>query len=394
MDTGPSIVLGVTSDESIHLLRGFPGYLANRGWTVHVVSARGPLSDQLRASGVVRVHWIDMERRISLLKDLRALVVWLRLLIEIKPDVVYVGTPKAGLLGGLAGWLSRIPSRVYLQRGLRSEGLAFPWSTVLNMLERLAIWCAHEVVCVSKSLQTAARESGVLPAGRGVVLGAGSSNGVSTDLHPLERAECLARRAAYFSEPGRFTVGFVGRITRDKGLDTLAAALLSLAQAGLLGNCLVVGGNDAHDSQDLRAALDDTGWSICHLGHVPDPIPAMSTLDVLCLPSRREGFPNVVLEAAMVGVPCVGSDATGVIDAVIDGVTGVTVPTEDARALARALADLMRHPEQRHRLGLTARRRAVAEFAREQVWAAQGAFLAAMLARPVPARSRSDRVRA
>ena len=108
MDTGPSIVLGVTSDESVHLLRGFPGYLADRGWTVHVVSARGPLSDQLRASGVVRVHWIDMERRISLLKDLRALLVWLRLLIELKPDVVYVGTPKAGLLGGLAGWLSRI----------------------------------------------------------------------------------------------------------------------------------------------------------------------------------------------------------------------------------------------------------------------------------------------
>ena len=253
---------------------------------------------------------------------------------------------------------------------------------MLNLLERLAIWCAHEVVCVSKSLQKAARESGVLPAGRGVVLGAGSSNGVSTGSPPARTS-----RVSGASEPP------TSPSPADSRSDSWAALPGTRVwtpwrrrsrrspQAGLFGNCLVVGGNDARDSQDLRAALDGSGWSICHLGHVPDPIPAMSTLDVLCLPSRREGFPNVVLEAAMVGVPCVGSDATGMIDAVIDGVTGVTVPTEDARALARALADLMMHPEQRHRLGLTARRRAVAEFAREQVWAAQAAFLAAMLAR-------------
>jgi glycosyltransferase involved in cell wall biosynthesis len=393
-DAGPAIVLGVTSDVSIRLLHGFPDYLAERGWTVHVVSAPGPLSDQLRARGNIHVHWIDMERRISVLKDFRALLMWLRLLNKLKPDVLYVGTPKAGLLGCLAGWLSGTPSRVYMLRGLRSEGLAFPWSSLLNVLERVAIWCAHEVVCVSRSLREAAYESAVLPAGRGVVLGAGSSNGVSTDHRPLERAECLEQRARYFGEPGRFTVGFVGRVTRDKGLDTLAAALSSLAQAGLSGNCLVVGGDDDPDSPGLRAALDGSGWSICHLGHVSEAVLAMSTLDVLCLPSRREGFPNVVLEAAMVGVPCIGSDATGVVDAVLDGVTGVTVPTDDARALAHALADLMMHPERRHRLGLSARRRAIAEFAREQVWAVQATFLASMLDGSSPVHSTSDQVHA
>jgi glycosyltransferase involved in cell wall biosynthesis len=219
------------------------------------------------------------------------------------------------------------------------------------------------------------------------VLGAGSSNGVRTDLRPVAPEERVRRRGRYFSDPSRFTVGFVGRVTRDKGLDTLAAALATLERAGRSGNCLIVGGDDGVESAALRAAVDASGWSTCHLGQVADPIPALSTVDVLCLPSRREGFPNVVLEAAMVAVPCVGSTATGMIDAIVDEVTGRSVPTGDAPALAQALADLMTDPEEGDRLGRAARHRAVAEFAREDVWAAQASFLTSTLAATRPART-------
>jgi glycosyltransferase involved in cell wall biosynthesis len=387
----PAVVIGVTADESVRLLHGFPDHLAEQGWTVHVVSSPGSLAEQLGANRAVQVHGIAMERGVSPGKDLRALLAWIRLLRRLKPDLVYVGTPKAGLLGGLAGLLTRVPARIYLLRGLRSEGLAFPWSAWLNRLERISVRCAHAVVCVSPSLREAARRAGVLAPDGGVVLGSGSSNGVRSDLAPVPAEERVVRRSRYFADPGRFTVGFVGRVTRDKGLDTLAEALAILTAAGLSGNCMIVGGDDGAESAALRSAVDDSGWTTCHLGQVADPIPALSTIDVLCLPSRREGFPNVVLEAAMVTVPCVGSTATGVVDAVVHGVTGRTVPVGDAPALADALADLMTHPDERHRLGRAARQRALAEFAREDVWAAQASFLMSMLAttRPVGADRRA-----
>lgn len=374
-----SIVLGVTADESVHLLRGFPEYLASRGWLVHLVSSPGPLSQGMRDRRDVQVHSIEMERRISPVKDLLALISWIHLLYRLKPDVLYVGTPKAGLLGGLAGVVARTPVRIYLLRGLRAEGLSYPWSTLVTSLERVSVWCAHQVVCVSNSLRTAARDAKVLAAGMGVVLGEGSSNGVFTDVRPLSMPERVTGRSRYFTDPARFTVGFVGRVTRDKGLDTLAEALRRLTQGGLTGNCLIIGGDDSRDGPQLRAALDGSGWSICHLGHVADVTSALAVLDVLCLPSRREGFPNVVLEAAVLAVPCVGSDATGVVDAIVDGVTGLSVSTGDVRALAEALAVLASRPGWTLDLGRAARDRAVTKFAREQVWAVQASFLTASL---------------
>lgn len=387
-----SVVLGVTADKSVGLLRGFPAYLATQGWAVHVVSSCGPLSDELSRETGVHVHQIEMERSLSPIKDLCALVRWTRLLSILQPDLLYVGTPKAGLLGTVAGAIIGVPSRIYLLRGLRSESLPRPWSSWLNLLERVTVRCADEVVCVSRSLRQAAYEAGVLQPGQGVVLGGGSSNGVATNVEPLGLAERVAQRRRYFPEPDRFTVGFVGRVTRDKGIDILAAALFRLARAGLAGNCLVIGGDDSLDGPGLRAALDGSGWSTCHLGQLADVAPAVSTIDVLCLPSRREGFPNVVLEAAVAGVPCVGSQATGMADAVVDGMTGVTVPTEDVPALADALSDIMRHPERRDRLGQAARRRALAEFGRARVWSVQSDFLRSMLSAPSSPRRQRERV--
>lgn len=373
-----SVVLGVTADKSVGLLRGFPAYLAANGWSVHVVSSSGPLSDELSREPGVEVHRIEMERGLSPTRDLSALVAWVRLLSRLRPDVSYVGTPKAGLLSALAGVVARVPSRVYLLRGLRAEGLRFPQARVLNLLERLAVRCVDEVVCVSPSLRRAARDARVLRAKEGIVLGAGSSNGVRTDLQPPTPSERLSQRTRYFACPDQFTLGFVGRVTRDKGIDTLAAALLRLTQVGLTGNCLVVGGDDSREGSALRAALDGSGWSVRHLDQVADVVPALTSLDVLCLPSRREGFPNVVLEAAMVGVPCVGSQATGMVDAIVHNGTGLTVPIDDDSALAQALARLMRNSDEVRRLGLAARRRAMSYFGREQVWATHADFLASL----------------
>lgn len=375
----PRILLAVTVDQSLRLLDGFPHHLAERGWEVHVVSSPGPRLARLELDRTLDVHPLTMSRHVAPVQDAAALVRWVRLLAEVKPDVVCVGTPKAGLLGGLAGLLTRVPQRLFLLRGLRSETLAGPAGRLVALGERLSASCAHQVICVSPSLRSAAVRSGVVRDGAAVVLGSGSSNGVCADATPVPPSRRRELRRGTFAEPDRFTLGYVGRVTRDKGLDTLAAALARLSASGVRGNCLVVGGDDSDDSPALRAALDESGWSVAHTGALDDALPRLATVDALCLPSRREGFPNVVLEAAILGIPTIGSDATGVVDAIVDEVTGLVVATDDPVALAEAISTLERDPARCARLGGRARQRAVEEFARPRVWERHERFFRALL---------------
>jgi hypothetical protein len=148
----PRILLAVTSSRSLILMRGLPARLAADGWDVHVVSASGPEQADLVGLSGVTIHTVDMARNASPLSDLVALGRWIRLLARIRPDVVSVGTPKAGLLGGVAAFLTRVPRRVYVLRGLRLETVTGPARLVLAFLERVSAGSSHVVLAVGHSL--------------------------------------------------------------------------------------------------------------------------------------------------------------------------------------------------------------------------------------------------
>jgi hypothetical protein len=132
-------------------------------------------------------------------------------------------------------------------------------------------------------------------------------------------------------------VGFVGRLTRDKGLPELASALKMLHERGVAVQMLVVGGVDDETGREGLEKLKSSGQVVIPVGYQSDPAPFFSVMDVFCFPSRREGLANVVLEAMSSSVPVVACDATGVVDLVEPGYTGLLVPRGDAPALADAL---------------------------------------------------------
>lgn len=363
------IVLAVTSDVSISLMTGFPEYLAAQGWDVHVVSSAGPRSQALAARPGVSVHHLDMRRDPAPLDDLKALVRWVRLLRSIKPDVVSVGTPKAGLLGGLAGVLTRVPSRVYMLRGLRYETTEGIKRSVFVALERVSVACAHRVIAVSGSLRDVAIADRLGRARKFHVVGSGSSNGVDVERFattPVERA--AAKAARWPDQPDSPVVGFIGRIHPDKGLDLLADAVEILAQREVPGRLLVVGGSDDPAGEALVRRLQHTGWDVEIVGAVSDVAPMLKVMDVLCLPTKREGFPNVVLEAAAAGIPTVATLATGVPDSIIDGTTGSICKDRDPQELATLLSNLLSNPSLRQAQGDAALKRVTDEFSRESVW--------------------------
>jgi glycosyltransferase involved in cell wall biosynthesis len=362
---GSRVLYGITVPESAAtLLRGQLTWFREQGWDVHLATSPGSLLDVVAEREKIVVHPLPMERETSPLRDLVALVRWIVLLVRLRPDVLNVGTPKAGLLGTIAGWLTRVPRRVYVMRGLRLEETSGLQRRILWLAERLTILLATDVVCVSHSLRDEARALGLLPRNHAVVIGHGSSNGVNPDRWRFEDADPVATRAGWGVRPDELVVGFVGRIAFAKGVQDLLGALGELD--GLPVRGLLVGPVEDEALRSAIAALGDRvvsrdGWT-SDLDHV------YAGIDVLCLPTRKEGFPNVVLEAALAGVPAITTTATGSRDSVVPGVTGWLVEPGDVRQLADAIRTCAEDREGVRAAGRAARERALRDFRPAGIW--------------------------
>lgn len=373
----PRILLGVTVDLSLTLMRGMPEYLVSQGWDVHVVSSPGERLSQLGGIQGVTTHSLAMARNPSPLRDMIALYRWIALLRSVRPDVISVGTPKAGLLGSVAAWVTRVPKRVYHLRGLRFETATGIQLTILTFLERLTAAAATHVLSVSNSMRNKYIAMKLAPASKVAVVGAGSSNGVQLEefaetLFGATEVENLRNSLGIVQ--GIPVVGFVGRLTEDKGLLVLAEARRLLAGWGTEYQLLIVGAIDDSAGERNLASINAFGRSAIITGFVSKPAAYYRLMDIFCLPTYREGYPNVALEASASSLPIVTTDATGAFDSVIDGVTGVLTHVGDPVSLAEALRRLVGDADARASMGTEAFNRVKADFAREHVWALLGEF--------------------
>lgn len=347
-------------------MRGQLAWISGQGHEVHVVSSPGVELQRIASRENVIVHALPMQREVSLLADARALWLWMRLLRSVRPDVVVVGTPKAGLVGGVAAAILGVPRRVYFMRGARFEGSSGLKRRALKAVEWASCRVAHAVVAVSPSLAALAIREHVVDPERIVTVGAGSSNGVDlTRFRPPNERERAGARRQLGVPHGRVTIAYLGRLHPDKGLDVLAEGLRVLADLAPGRALLLVGG--VEEGANI-STLSSAGVAVRILGQVQDVPTFLHACDLVVLPTQREGFPNVVLEAAATGLPVVTTDATGAVDSVLDGSTGIIVPRRDGSALGRALAALVQDPSLRARMGAAARERAERDFANTVVW--------------------------
>jgi len=375
MSTSRPIVLNVvTSWLTVRAMQGQLPYLRDRGFHVVVISSAGKHLD--RAAGIEGVTTIEMPmaRKFAALSDLVTLWRLYQVMRSLRPTITNVGTPKAGLLGGMAAWLSGVPCRFYTLRGLRFETTKGLMRWILVGADHLSCRLAHRVVCVSKSVRDKAIASGLTSGEKAIVFGSGSSNGV--DVSHFEPTPDKSRRTAELRRKLGIpalapVVGFVGRLTRDKGVPELVKAFLQLSSQFPDLRLLLLGSFEDEDPlpSEIRKCLQEHRQVIL-AGLIDDPAPYYSLMDVFVLPSHREGLPNVILEANAAGIPVAAARATGIVDAVIHGKTGLLFPIGDVAALAEVLATLLSDIALASKLAQAARDLVTREFRQEQIWEA------------------------
>jgi glycosyltransferase involved in cell wall biosynthesis len=260
-------------------------------------------------------------------------------------------------------------------RGLPLMGATGARRRLLWSTEWVACRLAHRVLCVSHSVRAEAVAAGICPPDKIRVLLGGSGNGVDAAGRFDPDAQGERARAATrsrFGIPADATViGFVGRLVRDKGLVELAAAWRELRGAYPRLHLLLVGPWEPQDpvpAEVERLLRDDPRVHLAGMDW--DTPPLYAAMDVVALPTFREGFPNVPLEAAAMRLPVVATRIPGCIDAIADGETGLLVPPRDAAALAAALRRYLDEPELRTLHGVAGRDRVLHEFRQEAIWEA------------------------
>jgi glycosyltransferase involved in cell wall biosynthesis len=354
-----------TSDMAIrYLLLDQLLYLKGAGHDVSAICSDGPWVDAVRAAGIV-VHTVPFTRRISPLRDIRAAGILIWQLLRHRPDLVHTHTPKASLIGQWVALLMRIRFRVHT-----IHGLYFPAGTrpgrrgLYAWLERLQMAPAQLVLSQNpEDLETCRRERLCAPAKMRLL-----GNGIDVARFDPRNAD-PSRTAGLRTQLGipadHQVVGTVARLVKEKGYLELFAAIPSVLERHPNTTFMVIGGIEPEKADRIDPAdpsIARLGDHLRLLGHRDNVRELYGLMDILVLPSHREGFPRAPMEASATGVPVVVTDIRGCRETVVHGETGLLVPLGDVGALAEAIGTLLGDEELRRRMGRAARRLAEARF--------------------------------
>lgn len=360
----PKIIRACTVSMSIGFVEGMLEDLKQK-YEVVLLSSPGPEMDAAIAKHGVKGVVVPMERHISLKHDIISLWRIVKLFRKEKLTMVHSMTPKAGLLCMIAAWMTRVPVRVHT-----FTGLVFPTSTglkrkILMFTDWLTCACATHIIPEGEGVKNDLVNNGITKKPL-KVLGYGNVRGV--DMHRFSRRKEVMEKITQISQitQNSFTFLFVGRIVRDKGINELVAAFQKLNNKYPASRLLLVG--DYEDSLDpisdeSRAEIDNNPFVVDVGAKTGDELLAYyAAADCFVLPSYREGFPNTVLEAGAMGLPCIVTDINGSREIIKEDENGLIIPPKDSEALFDAMLRMVRDKNARTRMADNARKMIVDRF--------------------------------
>jgi glycosyltransferase involved in cell wall biosynthesis len=345
-------IIGGAQRMLIRLLSANPESMEQN--MVVVLCRAGAWGEQLQSAGVT-VHELGMDSIMDLPRVFYQLI---KLISSFKPDIVQTWMYHADLVGGLAAWISGYNNIIW---GIRhTAALSNKPRTVLVMkiCAFLSHWIPKKIVCVAEASREEHIKCGY-DAGRMDVIHNGfdfSDFTVSQEQRDLLRKEC------HVSEED-ILVGCVGRFHSDKGQENFVKGAKIVSLTHLKVKFLLVGTDCDANNATLMRWLNDNGVQdrFVLLGERNDVSACLAAMDIFCLPSRTEGFPNALGEAMSMGLPCVSTQVGDV--GVLVGDTAILVPPEDEQALAEGLLKVLALTNgQRQQMGKQSKERVMKEF--------------------------------
>lgn len=311
-------------------------YLAENGFDVTVVcSFDENLKNEL--GNRVKYHPIDIPRGLSVFGSISAIRQLYKFFKKEKFDMVQYSTPNAAFYSSIAAKFANVKIRNYHLMGFKYLGSNGFSRKILKLIEKIACDNSTSIECVSYSNLKLGLEEKIFPNEKATVVWNGSTGGVDLSKFNYGKRELwrneIRKELGYSKDD--FVFGFVGRITKDKGINELFKAFFDIndnSKLFLIGN---IEGKETLDANLFDKAQNSN--NIKFHDRVNDIERYFAAIDVLLLPSYREGFGNVIIEAAAMGTPAIVSNIPGPIDAINDGETAFTVPVKDSVALKDAM---------------------------------------------------------
>lgn len=341
--------------------------MLNERYEVVAVSSPGKGLEVVAEREGVRTVAVDMERRISVWKDLVSLFRLIKVIQREKPWMVHTVTPKAGLLGMMAAWICGVPVRVHM-----FTGLVFPTEhgfkrRILILTDKITCACATLINPEGKGVMNDLKRFGITSKDMKVV-GNGNINGVDMDF--FCRTTDVMNAATILKRNSGFTFCFVGRIVGDKGMNELAEAFEKLI--AIYPDCRLLLVGDFEERLDpvrveTRAFFRECS-QVAFVGWQDDIRPFLAASDVFVFPSYREGFPNVVLQAGAMGLPCIVTDINGCNEIIDDEVNGLVIPSHNVERLFEAMKRMVEDNELRICMAQRARTMVADRYDRRYVW--------------------------
>lgn len=348
-------------------------YFAEKGYREYIVCSPSEELDELALKYNFEYKAVMVSRQMSIGKDLIAVKSTMEYIKEKQIDIVTGHTPKGGLIAMLAGYFARVPKRIYFRHGLvyeTSQGLK---RKLLVTIDKLAARLATQVVCVSPSVCHRSLEDRLNSATKQVLLSKGTCNGIDTHRFCRKNIDKkllsdLRTRLHLFDDV--FVIGFTGRLVRDKGIIELVRAFHLLQKKYSNMILLLVGMLEERDAlpQDVVDVIKSNP-KIINTGYVSNATIEYyyALMDCFILPSYREGFPTSVLEASAMELPVITTKATGCIDSIVVGKTGVYAEL-DIEKLAGSIEMLYQNDVLCQKYGQNGRKFVIDNFEQHIIW--------------------------
>lgn len=350
-------------------------HFMNSFFEVTAVSAGKEDLQKVGTKEGVKVFALEMTRKITPLRDLVAVVKLYFFLRRQKPLIVHSHTPKAGLVGMLAAKLARVPNRFHTVAGLPLLEASGFKRKLLNAVESFTYACATKVYPNSFGLEKIIIAHRFCHPQKLKVLANGSSNGIDTkhfnpSLFTAQQNKALRNELGLLESD--FVFIFVGRLVKDKGINELVAAFAKLSAAHNHIKLLLVGNleQDLDPLAETTLKIIEDNASIISAGYQNDVRPYFAISNVLVFPSYREGFPNVVMQAGAMGLPCIVSDINGCNEIIQQDNNGLIIAVKSTTAIYDAMEALFGQSGLYLRLKDNSRDKIVRSYEQRVVWEA------------------------